>query len=262
MRALRSILYISVATLQVASAGNLSTSGSVTFDNGSALCSNSGSTIAVLQVTCGNGTTTGLAKSQADFGVLKAYSTFNAVNEMAQTAEVLANAGFTDLLSISYTGAAPTSAKFIFTITGSGFSGSGASMFFSASGGGGLKTATAGAGIYELDAILNAPIIPGDPISMVLTASLKARSYIDNGAVGPWSGTSTADFFSTATLTSVILYDELDNDITNKASITGGAASYPLGGGGGGGAVPEPSTMLLTAGGAGLAIFVRKRVRA
>jgi hypothetical protein len=260
MRAITLVLYLSITTAPVF-AGILTSSGQVSVGSGGSLCSSGtifNNTLA--QSTCGNGTTTGLAKMQSDYGVLKAYATYTATDEMAQTVEVLANASFTDFLSISYAGDAPASIKFTFTITGAGFSGSNAGMFFSASGSGGLVTTSLGAGTYDLNATLNAPITPGDPISLVLTSSLQAKAYYDNGSVGPWSSTATADFFSTATLSSVIVYDELSNDISGKVNITGGAASYPLGGGGGGD-VPEPSTMLLTAGGAGLATVIRKRVR-
>jgi hypothetical protein len=59
---------------------------------------------------------------------------------------------------------------------------------------------------------------------------------------------TTIDFFSTATL----------KDITNTVNITGDAPSYPLGAS----EVPEPSTLLLTAGAGVAVLFSRRRTPA
>lgn len=235
-----------------ASAGILSSTGSVTIGTGSSLCSGSSSTTAVAAASCNNGLTFGSFQSQADYGVLKAVSSFVSTNETDQNVSVLATAFFTDFLSLSSTGS-PTSIDFTFTITGTGLSGSTPSMSlnaFTSSMPGGPLVVTSGAGTYTLTSNWST--------FLVFQASLQATAEFDNGAPGPWTGGATADFFSTATLSSIVVFDGL-TDISDTVLITGGAASYPVGAGA---EVPEPSTMLLTAAGAALAFFARKRVRA
>lgn len=242
-----------------ASAGILSSSGSVTVGGGSSLCAGSGFSNAPVTGGCANGTTTGDFKSQSDYGLLKAYAGFLSTNETANSVEVLGNASFTDFLSLTSTGA-PATIDFIFTVTGTGISGVGGSMRLNASAPGATPMAeTGGAGTYIFTAPY-APVIPTDPFTLILTASLQARAYFDNGGPGPWSGGATSDFYSTATLSSIVVYDALHNDISDTVSIAGGAASYPLNGGGG--AVPEPATLVLTAGAAGAFALTRRRVRA
>lgn len=260
MRQLKWFLVLCSCALS-ASAGVLSTSGSVTIGGGGSLCSNS-ATNSTSPVTgdCTNGTTTGAFKAQSDYGLLKAYASFLSTNENANTVEVLGNASFTDFLSLTSTGA-PATIDFIFTVTGTGISGTGGFMRLSASAPAATPlTATAGAGTYTFTAPY-APIIPTDPFTLILTASLQARTFIDNGGPGPWSGGATSDFYSTATLSSIVVYDAGHNDITDTVNITGGAASYPLGGGGDS-AVPEPSTLVLTAGAATALVIHRRRARA
>ena len=243
-----------------ASAGILQSSGSVTVGTGGSLCGSSVFNNTLLQTTCGNGTTTGLSKAQTDYGILKAYSSYTSTNEATQEVSVLATAFFTDFLTLS-SSAIPSSVDFTFTVTGSGFSGTGGSMLLSVSAPAATPlTVTSGAGSYTFTANWAPAYTPGDPFSLILNASLQAKAQFDNGAPGPWSGSGTADFFSTATLTAITVYDGSHVDISDTVDIIGGAASYPLSGGGG--AVPEPSTILLTAGGAAAAFLIRKRSHA
>jgi hypothetical protein len=182
---------------------------------------------------------------------IEGLASFASTNEIEQTVSSLATASFADFLTLSSTGS-PTSIDFNFTITGTGLSGSTPSILliaFTSSMPGGPLVVTSGAGAYTLTSNW-AP-------ALVLQAVLQAQAQFDNGAAGPWSGGATADFFSTATLTSIVVYDGV-KDITDTVNITGGAPSYPLGGS----EVPEPSTLLVTAGATAAVLFARKRVRA
>jgi hypothetical protein len=233
--------------------GILSSSGSVTFGGGPAFCSSESlNSTGTTTASCNNGTTSGSIQAQSDYGVLKAYASFVSTNEMEQTVSSIATAFFADFLTLSSSGS-PTSIDFTFTVTGAGLSGSTPWMLLSASTSsmpGPPLVISSGPGTYTLTSNWGG--------FLVLQASLQASAEFDNGAPGPWTGAATADFFSTATLSSITVYDGL-KDISDTVSITGGAASYPLGGAA---AVPEPSTLLLTAGAAAAIAIARKRVRA
>ncbi len=254
MHSLRSILYI-LGCIVPASAGVLSNVSvyTGTSSSNSALCSNNGNAPGEVLTTCSNTLVTGLAKADSNYGVLKAYASYAAVNAIEPYASVTATSFFNDNLHFTSSGA-PSTIEFTFSLTGSGFSGTGASLNFSISGPGGppLTVTSPGGGPYTF----TRPWME----FFALQASLLVRAEFDNVAVGPWSNSGVSDFYSTGTLTAIEVFDAEHNNITNTVTLDG-ALTYPLGGGGGG-AVPEPSTMLLTAGGAAIAVLIRKRLHA
>jgi hypothetical protein len=241
MRPLRSVLYL-LSCILPASAGILQSSGSFSID-GSPQCSDTQNSNLLASASCSGAFTSGAFQAQSDYGVLKASATFTAANETAQTVAVLTTAYFQDFLNLSSTGA-PATIDFVFNLTGS-LSGTGATVSLSLSGAGGTPVNATAPGIYTFSRPW-ATFIP-------LTGSLQAWAQFDNGGPGPWSGTATSNFFSTATLTGISVFDGSHVDITDTVNITGGAGSYPLSSSG----VPEPSTFLLT-GGAAVAVFGRK----
>jgi hypothetical protein len=257
MRHLRWVFVLSLSAIP-ASAGLLQSFTNVTF-GGSTYCANSNFSGTASLSTCGTGASTGVSQALAGYGALKAYASFTALNEPLSSVSVTSTAFFLDNLIFTPTGPAPASIDFHFTVTGAGMSGSNASVSLNVSAPGTSPlVATSGVGTFTLTAPYDPFNLGGPSYNLALTGTLTAKAEFDNGA-GGWSGSATSDFYSTATLSSIVVYDSLLNDISNTVNLSGGAASYPLGGGS---EVPEPSTLLLTAGAAAAVAIVRKRARA
>jgi hypothetical protein len=205
--------------------------------------------------SCGSAYTTGTIKSFADYTTLKAYASFTATNETAQVVDAVAHAHAFATLALSSTGS-PSTIDFNFTLTGNGLSGNTALLDLSASSNVGapahFTTYTTNPTTYTYTVNWASTIF--------LDIDLKAEAKYDNGTPGPWSGSATSDFYSTAVLQSIVFYDSLHNDVSNTVTLEGPAgANYQLGLPSG---VPEPSTLALTAlAGAVFAAF-RKRARA